>query len=152
MSVPDEGYSRNALCALNLIPIFERFTVFFFFYHFSRDFVVEWIVLRGFGSMSTDFLYLFTVSEINLTERDRKVQIFKILKVLFFIQFECSFCKVFILKCYWWAIKMCYFIPKRDTNSEVLSVICQQFPLSFTEHRLLFFYWNLTLMGTLDLM
>ena len=62
----------------------------------------------------------FTVSEINLSERDRKVQISKILKILLFIQFECSICKMFILKWYWWAIWMCDFIPKRETNSGVL--------------------------------
>jgi hypothetical protein len=78
------------------------------------------------------YVYIFplflTVSEINLIERNRKVQISKILKVLIFFQFECSFCKVFIfLKCYWWAIKMSYFIPKRDTNSEILHILYRIF-------------------------
>jgi hypothetical protein len=52
--------------------------------------------IESFRQYVDGFPLSFTVSEINLTERDRKVQISKILKVLFFIQFESSFCKVFI--------------------------------------------------------
>jgi len=41
---------------------FERFIGLLFFFQFWRDFVVvELIVLRAFGSMSTDFLYLLRI-------------------------------------------------------------------------------------------
>ena len=53
----------------------------------------------------------------------RKVQISKILKVLFFIQFECSFCKLFILKCYWMGHKNVLFHSKKFRNFAYLIVI-----------------------------
>jgi hypothetical protein len=87
------------------------------YFYFSSNFDVILLLLNELYwelRQNVDgFPLSFTVSEINFTERDRKVQISKIVKVLIFIQFECSFC---ILKCYWWAIKMWYFITKRDTN------------------------------------
>ena len=50
--------------------IIKRFIVFFFFYQFWREFVVEWIVLRAIGSMSTDFLY-FSYSFRDKLDRKR---------------------------------------------------------------------------------
>ena len=133
--------------------------------------------IESFRHYVDGFLLYFTVSEINLTKRDRKVQISKILKVLFFIQFECSFCKVFILRCYWWAIKCAISfqkgtqIPKFcifDSYIEFLFFIqfwwvfvvvidewivlsafgnMSTVPSVFYWTTPIFFYWNPTLMG-----
>ena len=71
------------------LRVFERYREFLFLIQFwcvlgvfFVGFFVEWIVLRAFGSMSSDFFYLLRFPR-NFAERGRRVPISKIWKLFF---------------------------------------------------------------------
>ena len=80
---------------------------FLFFIKFWCRFFVEWIVLRTFGSVSPNFLYLLQFPGSTWSKEGEKCQFPKFESFFYFSSnFNAVFCEVFILTGYWWAIKI----------------------------------------------
>jgi hypothetical protein len=75
----------------NISHIWKVYRIFIFHSILMCCFVVEWIVLRVFNSMSTEFSVFYDLQNLK--------------KKMYFHQVLMQFFQVHILMCYWWAIK-----------------------------------------------
>ena len=115
----------------NILHIWKVYRIFIFHSILMSCFVFEWIVLRVFNSMSTEFSVFYDLQ--NLKNK------------MYFHQVLMQFLQVYILICYWWSINKCYLILTKGLKRAhipnglcwVLSVVFRPV-LSINSH----FYWS----------
>ena len=98
-------------------PYWEDIKEFLFFIQF-------WCVFYYCEFIELGFTLLLTVSEINSTARGQQKLNWKIWTFIFFIQFYCSFCKVIILRGYWWTKKILPFYFTKGSKRAQIPKFC----------------------------